>query len=134
MKGQSWSLQTPYHGNLDKVTKAFYKLHKKRYGYVDSSQPVEIVAIGVRAGVKQFLDLPIVSSAEAKVGEKVVRAMESVYQGVRVKSRIIDRDILEVGFELTGPCIVTQSDSTTFIAPDWTAITDSRGNLRISKL
>src|SRR5262249_11181348 len=46
-KGQSFALRVAYSSSFSAVSRAFHKVHRKRYGHCDPSQPVEVVTIGL---------------------------------------------------------------------------------------
>ena len=48
-------------------------------------------------------------------------------EAVRVGTRILIRDTLAVGARLRGPAIVEQDDTTTLIAPGWSALVGDGG-------
>ena len=57
-------------------------------------------------------------------GDRPVR-----YDGAELQVPIYDRAMLGAGAMLTGPAIVEQYDTTTFITPGWSVEVDSYGNL-----
>ena len=46
-----------------------------------------------------------------------------------VAAPLYDRDKLESGAELHGPCLVIQMDTTIVVPPEWGGTVDSYGNL-----
>ena len=56
-------------------------------------------------------------------------AVEAWFGGERLRAQLVDRASLRPGDLLDGPALVAQLDSTTVIAPGWSATVDGQGNL-----
>jgi N-methylhydantoinase A len=133
-RGQSFSLRTPYapHRILGKTITRFHALHKDCYGYADSKEPVEAVAVrllAVATTPKPKLQIPLPARFGAPLGETQV-----YFAGRWEKTPIYLREHLSLDQTMEGPAILLQEDATTLLAPHWSARTDSFANLLFSQL
>ncbi|MCF7985581.1 MAG: hydantoinase/oxoprolinase family protein [Thiohalocapsa sp.] len=124
-RGQSYTLNVPWDGAAA-VGSAFRALHRVRYGH-DLELPVEIVNLRVRLTAPA----PPVALPPALVQAAAVRS-------VRVPDcddpvPVLARTALEVGRQVTGPALVLDEVSTTWIATGWTAMRDGFGNLLLTR-
>jgi N-methylhydantoinase A/oxoprolinase/acetone carboxylase beta subunit len=94
--GQSYELTVPW-------GTSFHDAHQKAYGYADSSRPVEIVAIRVRA-VQAVARIRPAASARRKTKEPA-----------------------------SGPALISDYGSTTYVPAGWSYVVDRTGNLIISR-
>ena len=46
-----------------------------------------------------------------------------------IDSTVYERDGLDIGTQVSGPCVVEQFDATTVVPPGWTARVDKHRNL-----
>ena len=135
--GQSYELNVDHpartRGLITSIAKAFHRVHRQRFGYADSSEPVEIVNLRLKMVVPVEKPSPDPeppqgsSSADAIVGEGPL-----VFQGGTVPALFYSRDKLHCGNRISGPVLLLQMDSTTVIPPGWTAEVDGWGNLLVS--
>ena len=90
--------------------------HRSRYGYARAALGVEVVSyrirIVARSGIEVETPLP------AGTG-KAARAIEIAIDGRRVCGVSLARDTLAPGAKLTGPAVVGEPTSTTFVPPGW---------------
>jgi N-methylhydantoinase A len=123
--GQSWELTVPWpaNGSLENV---FAQAHKQRYGYDRSGEPVEVVTLRVRAQQHVDVELPAMSAPVAASADQATVVLAG---GESVVTRVVPRTGLARDEVVAGPAIVTQADSTTFLAPGWTARTNDWGEM-----
>ncbi len=122
--GQSTTLRLPWDDDREALAARFHALHREQYGF-EMDVAVELVNLRLRAEVVEApveLPLPAVAAGASRIG-----ATEVV--GVEGEVPVHRRDALAVGQRLTGPAIVTEAVSTTWIAPGWEAENDTAGNL-----
>ncbi|MBB27961.1 MAG: hypothetical protein CME25_03560 [Gemmatimonadetes bacterium] len=50
-----------------------------------------------------------------------------------VETEVLDRYALPIGYHIEGPAIVEETESTTFVGPQWTADVDDSGSLILQK-
>ncbi len=116
---------------LADAVEAFHTLHAQRYGYATRSEIVEVVTLRLRAEAPGAeAKLPALSpggasAAAAHVGERPVwfRA-----EGPTATA-VYDRTLLQPNNRLSGPAVILQYDTTTLLAPGWTAQVDEWGNV-----
>jgi N-methylhydantoinase A len=136
--GQGYDVTVPApHGPLTPETlaaarRAFDRLHEQQFGHAAPGEPVEIVSYRVVGrGLVPRLELPrrapaATGAAAAPMGARVAYFPEL---GRAVACALYDRERLEPGAVLRGPCIVEQLDSTTLVLPGQVARVDDYGNL-----
>ena len=144
--GQGYELRTPldclYTGALtDESLKAararFDERHAKVHGHAASDRPVEVVSYRVRVRVAVPKYTPRSEAAPA-----MPRAVSDARKGMRrvffdpkqpVEAIVYERDGLDIGVRIEGPCIVEQFDATTIVPPGWSAQVDEYRNLVLER-
>src|ERR1041384_4312663 len=127
--GQSFEIDIVWGG---KVAATFHAAHRERYGYADSTRPIEIVSRRVRAiGVTKK---PRAKRSVASRSRQVVPSQTArVFLSERVSQvPVYSREDLNVGAVLNGPAIITEYSSTTLIPPRFKAEIDPWLNLIIA--
>jgi N-methylhydantoinase A len=128
--GQSFEIDITWGGRIEAK---FHAAHRARYGYSDSSRPIEIVSLRVRAmGVTQkprSKRWPSGQSTSARPSH-----IERVHLSERSQHiPVYSRDDLRAGVRLTGPAIITEYSSTTLIPSGFKVEVDSWLNLVIGR-
>lgn len=132
-RGQSYELTIPFE---EDIAAAFHAAHAATYGHAMADWPVEVVNVRVQA--TGLVDVPPISpepleengGGEARIGEQVTLMDE----GGAATLVLYERERLGPGAALTGPALVFQMDSTTFIAPGWSARVDGYRNLVMERV
>lgn len=130
--GQAFDLRIPLHTDgLPATIAAFHDAHRQRYGHADPREPVEAVAVRVVAvaGGREFdlrPDLPATPAAP-------VSETEVIYDTGPPRTAVYLRAHLATGQKVVGPALFLQPDATTLLPPRWHAVTDSFGNLILSR-
>ncbi len=124
-RGQSNALNLPWSG-LKNIEQAFHQKHKESYGH-DLDIDIELVNVRVRAieQTRAFELPPWIPSEELQQAFTDMPGMEEPVL-------VINRAALKVGQKLTGPALITETSSTTWLAEGWGAEVDSIGNLRLA--
>ncbi|HLI09438.1 MAG TPA: hydantoinase B/oxoprolinase family protein [Ktedonobacteraceae bacterium] len=128
--GQAYELTTPDSGSLDETLARFHALHEQRYGHSHPEQPVQIVAVRVKAILQpQQPDLPAMpydglSPERALLGERPM-----IFASGEHMAHIYDRERLRHGNHIVGPALLVQGDSTILLPPDWEGQIDAYGNI-----
>ncbi len=124
-QGQSNALNLPWSG-LKNIEQAFHQKHKDSYGH-DLDIDIELVNVRVRAieQTRSFELPPWIPS------EELQQAFTDM-PGLEEPVLVINRAALKVGQKLTGPALVTETSSTTWLAKGWGAEVDRIGNLRLA--
>jgi N-methylhydantoinase A len=144
--GQGYELRTPldglYSGALtdDSIKAArarFDERHAKVHGHAASDRPVEVVSYRVRVRVAVPKYKPRSEAAPA-----TPRAVADARKGVRrvffdpkqpVEAIVYERDGLDIGVRIEGPCVVEQFDATTIVPSGWSAVVDEYRNLVLER-
>jgi len=122
-EGQSYYLNLPW-DDIRSCEAAFHRLHAERYGH-ELDLPVELV--NLRVGLTSRPTPLVLASPSAGVSSPPYDQV-SLY-GVEQPAAVYARDGLVAGQQLTGPALVTETISTTYLAPDWRCDVDTAGNL-----
>lgn len=130
-KGQSFEIAVDLAGSSRRVgdlVNAFSERYRAIYGYADPDAATEI--INIRGAVVGHVPHPELAQAAVGIGEVMpVRARDVRYRGVTLRTPVYDRPTLGAGHAFSGPAIVEQYDSTTFVTPGWEVTVDRYGNL-----
>jgi N-methylhydantoinase A len=120
-------------GDTAALRAAFVARHQQLYGHGDPEAVVELVTVRSRGliPVEEPLWPPWSVATEAPP-----RSESPVFfrqAGGTVPTAIYDRDSLAVEQRLVGPAIVEEWTSSTLVPPGWTAHTEPRGNLVLTR-
>lgn len=119
--GQSFELNVPYGEDL---AAAFHEAHENRYGHALRERTIEVVNVRLQAvgSVEKPIEEPEAVVAQAAVPVQQKNGLD-----------LYDRESLVPGSHLTGPAIIFQLDSTTWVAPGWAAWVDAYCNLVLER-
>jgi N-methylhydantoinase A len=129
--GQSFALRLNYRA-LSGVSRAFHRAHRARYGHADSSEPVEIVTIGLTAEAATA-NAPRIHPALPDSPARPIDSQRVYFAGDFIDCPIYARADIARDDRLRGPAIIVQEDATTWIPPGWTSRTDLNTNLILSQ-
>lgn len=125
--GQSYSLNIPY-TDMQKTTDIFHKEHHKRYGHrLDRDPELVNVRVTLTAAGSDFT-LQREACAVATQADEWV-SMDGYQQPVPVWKR----DHLQAGTNYSGPMLVIDPISTTWVAPGWFASRHESGCLLLER-
>lgn len=130
-EGQSYEITVPITPGTDPRA-AFHAAHARAFGHADVTAPTEIVTARVRL-VAPTPPVPLPRVAEAR-GEAPRRGAQRAWcavAGAWVQADVIDRDALGAGHVLSGPAIVVEFTSTTWIPSGMQGQVDAFGNLLV---
>ena len=134
--GQAHELNIPLDGQLispnvmHSIGRAFHAAHRRTHGHAMEGDPVEIVNYRVSAvgtSPKPELEGQRNSSQDALKGQR-----EVLFESGHLQSRVYERHFLKPGYQIDGPAIIEQVDSTTVLSPNESARVDIHGNLIIT--
>ena len=144
-RGQSYELSVPLDlpaptsarasQAVQRSINAFHAAHEARYGYAMRSETVESVALRLRGtGSGAQLSLPREPLGPPDP-ESARVASKPVWFGPDgpAETPCYDRVRLRPGHRLDGPAIVYQFDTTTVVAPGWSASVDESHNLLLAR-
>ena len=124
--GQSYTLNLPWAG-VAQTAAAFHALHEKRFGH-RMEQAVELV------NLRLALEAPAAPlRLAAWNGQPEREVVQATVAGVAASVSVWPRARLRSGQRLTGPALITETVSTTFLAPGWEARLDGVGNLHLRR-
>lgn len=126
-QGQSYYLNVPWQG-IEQTARAFHDSHEQRYGHALDT-PLEIV--NVRVALFSETDKPVVVN---ETTTQSTSAQTITLHGIDRPVRLCRRDSIMVGEILRGPVLITETISTTYLAPGWQALKDPFGNLVLNRL
>ena len=131
-RGQSSVINLPWN-NARQTAEDFHVKHETLYGH---RLDLEIELVNLRVKVQG--PRPAVSFSQIKDPESEPATRESFVQkaplaGINEPVSIYARDSLTAGETISGPALITETVSTTFIAPGWNCVMDRYGSLRLSR-
>ncbi len=140
--GQSYELTIPLppaalsSAHVTAALEQFHREHDRTYGYSAPSQPAEFVnlrltAIG-RIPKPRLRELSG-NGADPAAARKADRRVYFAEAGGYVDCAIYDRYRLGAGAVVHGPAVIEEVDSTTVLHPNYRALVDRFGNLRITR-
>lgn len=127
-RGQSYTLNVPWQGDVAASAAAFHQAHEGRYGH-RLDLPVELVNLRMQLrGPLPELPLGPVAAEEAvsEPGRVQMHGFEGAVE-------VWQRRGLSGGDTLAGPALITEQVSTTWLAPGWVAYVDPHGNLMLER-
>lgn len=136
-RGQSFTLNLPVltSSSLESLIEKFHTEHEQHFGYRLDKQ-VELV--NLRAHVQAMLeavelpDLATIAETTPLATAKIYRRNNGSYE--KQATPVFDRKALGVGTEVAGPALIVEASSTSWIAPDWTALVDKSGHLLLNRV
>jgi len=122
-QGQAYELNIPANGTVD-IRVAFHEAHQKTYGHALTDRPVEVVNLRLKAiGTVKH---PVIKPDKVKEHNAKPIGKKDTAQG---SIHLYQREQLSPGAHFTGPALIFQLDSTTYVAAGWSARVDSYHNL-----
>jgi len=126
--GQSFELTIPYSKNLEDF---FHNAHQERYGYSFPERTIEIVNLRLQAigsipkPIRRPEPISSLDPSPALVGEKTAL----IGDDEPIPFSLYERKRLLPGAVISGPGLIFQMDSTTYLPPRWEARVDCYQNL-----
>ena len=125
-EGQSYYLNLPWE-DIPLCQAAFHRLHAERYGH-ELDLPVELVNLRVGLASRPT---PL-ALAPLPVGGNALPYDRVTLYGVEQPVAVYARAGLQNGQQLSGPALITETISTTYVAADWLCEVDATGNLLLN--
>jgi N-methylhydantoinase A len=123
-RGQSFSINLPWRGIAETVA-LFHARHAKLYGH-QLPQPVELVTLRTKVqSAPPMLELP--AMGHNKADESQALRQPTADTGLPVYARD------ELTGVISGPALITETVSTTYLAPGWECRADTHGSLLLSR-
>jgi len=131
-QGQSSTLNIPWKTSNNTINDAisnFHQTHESRYGH---RLDCDVELINVRTGLRG--PLPEVTLAKSSE-RRSRRTTADVYLNNEISTiSSIERDSLLEKERISGPALITETITTTFIMDKWQGIKDETGNLLLEKV
>lgn len=128
--GQGGEIAVPWAPDRATVEANFVQTHKALYGFTLGAE-IELVTLRVHAtGLAR--NAPAVTLEPGDLPAPV-EFTDVLIAGAATPVPVYDRAALGAGARFAGPAILTQLDSTTFVAPGWTGIVHPSGNILLEK-
>ncbi|MBE9567233.1 MAG: hydantoinase/oxoprolinase family protein [Proteobacteria bacterium] len=126
-QGQSNTLNLPW-SDLMSIAPAFHQKHEDSYGHrLDID--IELVNVRVRVTApRQAFTIPRWQPTEE------LQEVPTSMPGVEGSVAVINRAAMKTGQQFTGPLLITETSSTTWLATGWCVKVDDLGNLHLSKV
>ncbi|NOY62200.1 MAG: hydantoinase/oxoprolinase family protein [Gammaproteobacteria bacterium] len=127
-QGQSYTLTVPWQ-SIKTCADTFEKYHQQRYGH---ALPLALELVNVRTAVRGHV--PTFNPAPMNVGaQNSAPCGGAGLYGIQHPVNIYRREQLAAGQTITGPALITETVSTTYIAPHWSCRADDYGNLLLKR-
>jgi len=110
----------------DDLREGFFAEYERQFHSVTRDIPVEIAAVRVRG--TRVVERPDIPFRAVATGPRWTERLV-VTAGGPVATRVGERERLPVGSRLSGPLVLTQVDTTTWVPPGWDVEVDALGNL-----
>ena len=136
--GQAYDLPVPVpeavmaRADLADISERFHRVHESIYGFRDTDSAIELIALRAQVvGTVPPITLQTIPSATAPATPHGRRRV--FHSGAWIDVMVYQRSELLADHALLGPALVEQEDTTVWVLPGWSAVTDSYGNCRIHK-
>lgn len=120
----------------EELVTAFETSYHAQYGDTLGTRPIKVNTLRTTViGVRPTPPLTPAHAAPTSLPDAAPQGQRSVY--VRdgfVACPVYQREQLPLGWTVTGPAVIEQADTTTFIEPDLTVQVDPHGNLILQEL
>ena len=144
--GQGYELRTPLDGLFEgkltpeamvRARDRFDERHAQIHGHAAKERPVEVVSyrLRLRVAVPKYIQKSEAPPVQPRPTSGAVKGHREIsFDGkTLIDSTVYERDGLDVGTQVSGPCVVEQFDATTVVPPGWTARVDQHRNLILEK-
>ena len=129
--GQAFELTIPVRAaalEREQVERDFEEEYGRQYGHKQPGASVQIVSL--RVAIKGAVPQRELRNAP----RRPVAGDERQYRDIRFarktyRSPVVQRQALQVGTALEGPCVIEEFGATTIVPPAWVAVMDEVGNI-----
>ena len=131
--GQAHETSVPYTEGepWETLCERFHGLHAERNGFARPTDPVEAVTVRAEAVGSAALDWADLPAFEPEPGEARRGSRTVLGRSGPAEAQVWWRPALPVGAEVTGPAIIAEGESTTYLAHGDRAVVHETGALRI---
>jgi N-methylhydantoinase A len=117
---------------VEDLGNAYMNEYRERYGVTVDDVPIRLVNLRVRASAPREIDITVAVNETPGSNTNGATSTSMFFAGAWHEASIHQRTSLRAGAVIKGPARISQSDSTTIVAPGWTAQVDGRGNIAIT--
>jgi len=138
--GQSHELNVPVPSEIGEdgiagIVDSFHGIHEKHYGY--SMPDEEVALVSFRLVARGMRSKPSIEMKTTRAGDvqEALKGSRLVHfaDGGWVECDVYDRELLNPGSLVRGPCVVEEWDTTTIVNAGFGAEVDSWGNLLLTR-
>jgi len=126
-RGQSYELEVALTPGF---VEEFHKSHQQTFGHSSPDSPVEVVNLRLRSSASGPSITPHKITRNTKSPTAVAR-IDTLVGDKLHRVPIYSRDDLAAGAKITGPLIVVELSSTSYVAPEFAMRVDDFGNLHL---
>jgi N-methylhydantoinase A len=138
--GQSFEVDVPLRrewieaADWDAVTEAFHAAHERVYAHAQRGAPVELIDLRLRVtGATPQPPLPVPGRVAAGTPAPLSGRRRVLLEQGAAEVAVHQRTALLAGHVLSGPALVDQDDTTTFLPPRWTGLVHESGSLILAR-
>jgi N-methylhydantoinase A len=117
---------------VEDLGNAYMNEYRERYGVTVDNVPIRLVNLRVRASAPRDIDITVTANQMPGSNTNGATSTPMFFAGTWHEASIHQRTSLREGAVIKGPARITQTDSTTIVAPGWVAQVDGRGNIAIT--
>lgn len=131
-EGQSWDLTLPWDADPRVLRSAFEALHQARFGFHLPERRPQLVALRLTVRGRPLATLPDTWrwTAAPAASPNIDLVLDG---GRRQRVPLVPRSLLAPGDTLRGPAVITQPDSTLFLAGGWGLTALPTGDLLLER-
>jgi len=130
--GQSYVINLPWN-NISKTLEAFHVKHEILYGHRLNLE-IELVNLRVKVqGPYPEISFNREKQANSKSADGESLAQKATLAGINKPVPVYTRELLPENKLISGPALITETISTTFIAPAWEGVVNKNGSLMLTR-
>jgi 5-oxoprolinase (ATP-hydrolysing) len=120
-------------GNIAAMTRAFEKMHRSQFGFVDRTKELVLEAVSVEAigGGAKFRERAV-KTTRGKLPSPA-RRTKFFSQGAWHKAAVYTREQLKPGQKVKGPAIIVEPHQTIVVEPGWQAALTAKNHLVLTR-
>ncbi|MDH5401463.1 MAG: hydantoinase/oxoprolinase family protein [Candidatus Heimdallarchaeota archaeon] len=127
--GQSYELSVLLSDSIEQIKDDFINSHLERYGFADKDEPIETVTIRVDLILPH--ENPILPELDIKPDPKPYMFRNVL--NIPDKVPVYRKSDLDKNFQINGPVIIDQLDTTNWVPPNWSLQIDKFGFILLKK-
>jgi N-methylhydantoinase A len=144
-KFQSWDIEVPFRIDatglteiqLGPLVRSFHDMHERIYAIKDENDLVEFTTWKVSAigsnQLRAHMNASIRSSSpRAPIAPREFRAVYVHEAGGPTRIPVYDGDLLAVGDQITGPCVIEEPTTTVLLLPDMAVQVNNNGDYEVA--